>query len=434
MKYAFILILLVVSNLAFCSPDSDERKLQELREDVQNCSDKDKKISLLLDLSNRLRNSDLEEAIAVAKKAQELAVEIGSDSDLVRSLNLQGMINKAQENLNQAKVQHKKAVEIALGLQDSFHISSSYNNLANTYIGNPDSLISQLNWYLKSLNYTSKKNNIGQVFINLNIYFLHKKLEKFDAAQPFLETARRYAAGQKDPRIVAYMYNAEVMNLWLQKDYDAALNKNRAYLSYLRSGNNKFDEIGALLDMADILEDKGEVRIAQQHILEAQKLSDEIGVVSLQEEILFQLADSHYKLNDYPKAIRLVKKAIEICPYDVLLLERYEYLANIYAEQGDYKAALDLRSKIKPLEDSLSAIELRKTFTEFEVRYNTKSKELENQQLRIEQSKSEAQLEKRLILIFALIVLQAYWQKVWVVGLILRNSLTWSISIRVQDG
>jgi len=134
-----------------------------------------------------------------------------------------------------------------------------------------------------------------------------------------------------------------------------------------------------------------------------QALSERVKASKIQRSVALRgLGASYYEMKQYDKAEEHYLKVLKIAKEEKLnkgIMDCYNALVAIYADQGEYKLALRYKNEYGKLHDSTANAERLESVNNLEVKYRTaeKDKELTQNQLLIHQKETLIQRKNRLI-------------------------------------
>ena len=282
-------------------------------------------------------------AMSIAESAHSLADKIKYRKGIGLALNLKGRILYRTASFDSAILLSKKALVLALDLNDSVLQSSAYLNIGNSYFTKGNDIIA-IEYYFKGLAIEEKLrvqssnlygflNNIGGILINQknykkgleyllksksiaeethntkrlatiyhNLGSLYVKFENYKEARICFEKSYHLAKEMNDiytmnihPSDMAEVYR-------LLKQYDTAYYYAQQNLTIVKKNGFKDQIAVTLMTLSNIQMKLGRFKEAEKVILEALDLSKELKTEQVTKDIYQQIADLYVTIGNYEKA------------------------------------------------------------------------------------------------------------------------------------
>lgn len=170
----FCFVSFIYADTAFSQPDA---VADSLYMELERAHEIEKKIDIYLALSYHLRDTDLSNAIEMARRALLLAEKTNAVSSLGLIYAALGEIALMQDSVRVAKQQFKKAREYLSGAENVKALISVYLSIGNRYI-DKDNYAEAMRFYLEGIDLSKQSgedhklpnllNNLGIVYLNSN--------------------------------------------------------------------------------------------------------------------------------------------------------------------------------------------------------------------------------------------------------------------------
>ncbi len=329
--------------------------------------------------------------------------EQGVDSLLAisrASLNtdLKRALQAAQQGLDLAKsLQYKQGVGYAHLL-----VGVSHQRLG--------SHMQALQHYLSSLNLFKQIDDtsyVGSALNGIAILYMHRK--NYDKAKEYYKKAinKFESIGSKEQKAIASMNLGLVY--YYQGQYDQSLKYYKQTVQVLRdSAANKFIEMVAITNMGNSYIETEDYIKAENYLLQAIDFFDTKGLTRNQSGAYIYLAKLYNRVGNYNDALvyasgGLAKaKSIGHMQY---IIEGYGLLADIYANQDNFRQAYRLYRQFDTVQDSILNNEMSDKLNAIQVDFRIQKK---NQQIQL--LEKEAQLKE------AEIQQQRLWKLLMIIG------------------
>ncbi len=282
---------------------------------------------------------DYAEALKNHFASLKVRTEMGSKKGMADSYTCLGIVYDNQGNYPEALKMHFTALKLYEAIDDKDHIADAYNNIGVVYDeqGNyPEALKNHLA-SLKFEQVKGDKEGIANSYINIGI--IHERQHNYTEALKFYFSA----------------------------------------LELLKETNNKINLAHCYNNMGVVYHDLGNYSEALKDHFLALQLREEIGHKPGVASSCCNIGFSFIKLKDFKKAgqylLKAEKTAKEVGSKENLKFI-YRYLADMYEEAGDHKAAFESHKLFILYKDSLDNEETRKKTVKNALTYEFEKKEL----------------------------------------------------------
>ena len=337
------------------------------------------KVNLLNDIAVHFYTRDYQEILHYAKQAEQLARHLGDEKNLSISLNSMGFAYWQMGNYETAMLYFRKAIDGNKDLKNKNVLADTYDYMGITYDqqGKDSLALAHLLMSLQIRENLGDKKKQAESFNNLCGFYWER--QNFGEAMHYLQKKLTTDEELGNTEGMAMSYANFAANLYGIGNFDKALvYYNKSLKIYLEAGNKRhtatlYNNIGTLYT------ELGKYDEGIAYLSKALKLRKEsnnrvgyAGTLQGMSEAVFASS------NNYPKAIRQCKEALEIAK-DLgaahVVIATYQSMYNISKKSNHFEDALhylELRNTIK---DSITNETQRKQLTEMQVKYETQKKE-----------------------------------------------------------
>jgi len=358
-------------------------------------------------------------ALFFAKKTHD--IDLGDDSlkYLIRLYNLLGSSYSNKINSDSAEYFWDLALKYAIVTQDSVSIPALWGNLG-TLASNKGHFQIAFDYMLKTLDYYEKNGKLVQTAIILN------NIGQLNQSMGDHQRAIEYT-------LRAIEINTKLNNLFhLSQNYGNLgisyheLNQNDLAMEYYQKSLKLARENNFLIDQARALSNLGSVYLDQENYIEAMQYFQEslqlcreygffYGIMSN----LNYIGEIHLNQQEYRKAIGYFEEALEMATLyneTVVVSDSFSKLSQAFEKLGDYQQSLTFYKKFTAITDSLDQLANINHIEEMQTRYESEKKELENNQLRVENS-TKARIIKiqRITVIAFIIIVLLMWALIFLI-------------------
>lgn len=224
------------------------------------------------------------------------------------------------------------------------------------------------------------------IAINLDIaYLLNSSSVENKNYKKYIEEYFSYANKQNNPLMLAKGYVNSALHKINTKDYQACIGLLKKALQLNKNIGDKKLTSEIYNNLATLYNE--DLQKPDSALYYLKKDLDYLISVNNKEYICYNYinqAASHYYLKDYKKAIEYLKMADKVDTKLTLKTKHsiYDLLSINYGELHDYKNAYEYTLLSQDYSDSLNEQEQNIALTDFETKYRSQEKELENTQLK----------------------------------------------------
>jgi signal transduction histidine kinase len=356
-------------------------------------------------------NIMVNQAISIYEEAIKTADVLG-DSALCTIYTDLAIVNRKVGNYRAAHNYYDKTIIAAQHNNDIYMVESGLHGLGHLHkeVGVYDKAI---DYYLQSLNYAEKSNNILDKIVSHNdiadAYLRAKETEKaLEHVEIAYKLALNYNSANPNEE-QAILELASVINrhgqiLEARKDYDAALKKHEEALTAYQGASLKSYIARSLMHIANVYLLKGDFKKADITFKECLKYEKQFHVSDLAE--LYSKMGMYYTQNNQ---LALAEQAFN---KSLILANKYDYkdvaqrvnyqMFLIFFKQHDNEKALKYLNTHSALSDSLYNTEKTRRTAAIEFKFDIEKKENEIQAFKLRENSSRLR-ENRMMLIGSVI-------------------------------
>jgi len=319
-----------------------------------------------------------EQALGHLESALAIYGELADSSGLARTLHSLGNTCWHLAEYHDAHDYYGKALDVHRLRGNREREASTLNNLGNVELrlGRADRALER---YLASLRIREGlggDSKLAHSLSNLGSFFLMR--DQFERAGEYIGRALEIYRKLGDrKREVSALANLGVIQRELG-EYEAATAAQEEVLALQRELRNRPGEATALNNLGSALcyldQPDRALECYAQALSIRRSLDDRQGIVDVRNNLGSLLHDLGRSAEALPHLENALALAREIGDKEGAATG-LEMLRVIHSARGDYRRAYDFAQQLHVLQDSLNSLELRKTVTELELRFDTERKE-----------------------------------------------------------
>lgn len=347
-------------------------------------------------------------ALFYAKKTYD--IDLGDDSMkyLIRLYNLLGSSYSNKINTDSAEYFWDLALKYAIEEQDSVSIAALYGNLG-TLASSKGHFQVAYDYMLKTLDYYEKSGKlIQQAIILNNIGHLNQQMGDHQRAIEYTLRAIEINTKLNNLFHLSQNYGNLGISYHRTNQYELAIDYFQKSLKLAGENNFLIDEARALSNLGSVYLDKEDYTKAMQYFEESLELCKEhgfyFGIMTNQNNI----GEIHLKQEEYRKAIGYFEDALSMATNyseSEVIRDSYIKLSRAFESLGDFRQSLSFYKKFTAITDSLDQMANKSHIEEMQTRYESEKKELENDQLRIENAAKARVIQTQRIAVIAFIII-----------------------------
>lgn len=341
----------------------------------------------------RLR-SESDSAFKYYQNAIEQSKSMSSNSSLMDAYMGLGNTYNQVSDWQQAIEQFRKVEGLAIEAKDSVTIGSVNNNIGNTYL-NQAMLQKALEHYQISLRMGDE--GIQKVSL-INIAIVYTSLDQLKKAREYYQKAIEKQGDNGNPHHLAFIYKNLGIVEKKSGNYQEALSMFNEALSIYLNLSNDYQISDLYYSIGNLYFDQKNYDAAlveYQKSLEIRKrIQHEVGRCFS----LIAMGMTNQELNQHSRAIPLLLEADKLADNIKMVTAKNDIsqmLSSIYASVGDYKKAYKYQVDFKQFSDSLKTIRNEEKIAELEEKYQNEQKQREIDFLSAENEISSLQIQKQ---------------------------------------
>lgn len=300
MRFILIIILfLVIQNTCYCQIQEIDSINALL---IANKTDDSIRVDLLIKLSDLIKSSDPDSAIALAESAQEISIQINFKNGEAWALNRISGAYWMKANYPEALKLSFEALEMFEKIGNLKGIGQSYNSIANTYNMEGENRKS-LNYYAKSIKIYEQLDdlyNVNRATANIGrTYFM---LDEYANAMEYLDLVIKAYESDKYNILYAIVINTKGDVLQKLNKHDEALEH---YLEALKISEKL--QIPRIITystrgISEIYQIQKKLNLSNAYAKRTLEISNEIGYLENAKNAALLLSDNNKTENNYLKA------------------------------------------------------------------------------------------------------------------------------------
>ncbi len=368
-------VFLALLGLASSSLYGQTTEIDSLKKVVQTGKRDTAMVNTLINLSLVvLGNEDIENSLAYAEKANELAKEINFRKGQAYAQKYIGLAQYYQGNYLAVMDYWTKSLESFEAVKDTTGMANILNNLGGVYLsqgGNDKAL----DYYLKSLYYAEKiKDTLRITSVLPNIGAVYGDMKDYEKALAYFKQLEAYLPSIADPQITTYylMGIGEIYNK--MEDYESALD---SYHKALPLSENTGDYSHVLKELGTIEFKIGNVEKAIEHLNLSYETAKEKNQQLETLNALIGLGNIYQETN-YQKAVAYYNEAETLAlelETNKGLRDIYEGLSKTNASVGNYDKAYTYQTLYLARKDSIYNLETDDTIRGLQFDFENQKKE-----------------------------------------------------------
>jgi len=275
---------------------------------------------------------------------------------------------------------HEDALRFALLTTDSLLISDCFREMGYTLamLGNYQK---SLDSYTTALGISSRMDDLTSMAIDLNaLGKIYEMWRQYDKALDFFMQSLDIARNTNNLNQVA-LRQASIASIYKSNgEYELALDwLNKSLDLEIQLGNEvrkgyRLDQMGEIYTLL------GQLEKAEGYLLRALGIFRNNKVLTSESIALNHLAVNYRERNNHEEAIAFYTQSLELANktvFDNMKQKNHRELSEVYAQTGNFQAALDHYKEYVALKDTAYNETARQQLLDFQVRYETEQKEKE---------------------------------------------------------
>lgn len=371
-----------------------DAKLEELEKSLAESRGPDR-VDLLIELGNRVFQTDPRTGLEYADEAQDLAQKLNYKSGLAESYRLKGNINIVCGDLDQALIHHNGALKIYQTLKDQKGMANAFSGMALVYTrrGVYDSAF---NYYFRALSIYEEfddKRKIALTFNNIGNTFSFQ--ENWQKSIEYHLKALRIREELDDRNRLSLDYN-NLGNRYVElKDYETGLDYLLKALKITEEFNDQLGLARAYNNIGRVHRFREEYEQALDYFLRSVAVQNEIENKECLPYTYSNMGDVYMQMGQYDQAQDYLSQSLEINRQTgdkYAEMRDHELLLALHQKQGDYKQAFESLHNWNILNQMIFNAEKSKQITELQIKYETEKNRRTIEQLEQQLEKQDSEL------------------------------------------
>lgn len=365
------------------------------------------KIKAYGDISWELMGVDINRSLEYAKKERDLSKASARKADQAQSESDLGNVYNRMGQYDSALSHYFAGLEIRKMLRQPEKMAGIYSNIATVYM-RENKFKEALDINFKSLKiFEEKKDSAKQANVLGNIGNIYYELEQNKSADQFLRRGLVIAKAIKTPVITGNI----LVNLGGLKFGEHQLDSALFYFTeaekIMVENSLPYNLAAVYNNIGKIYAEKKEYSRAASYYEKALKnretLNDKFGIGLSN----MSLGELYLQINEPDKSIGYLNKAVDIflsLGSYINLKQSYGHLAKAYEAKNDYKTSIKYIQLYAQYKDSVYTKDIADKLMEMQTRFQTEKKDLEIARQNDEILLSKAEIERKNIITYILIV------------------------------
>lgn len=385
-------------------------------------------ISILIQLANCFRSSDIEQSKIYHQKSFELAQKLNDNKGLGDYYNNHAKFYLFEGNYDAAISNYQKSFLCRQKINDTVGVADVLSNMGISYRKKGD-YVKALEFYQKALEirnkYADKTDAIGTINNIGGLYYYQRNYEK---AESYYKKALDLAVTINDSNLISVEYG----NIALVLDDKGESKKALDFLfKALKIKEHIASEGEIALSYNNIgraYEHMGEISTALEYFDKSARLYHQMGDEPNKCNTLYNIGDLNLKQKNYLKALVFLDSSYKIAQrihHRTQLRDLYYSFAQTYHKLNNNNLAFEFLNKYAALNDSIYDENSLEQLSEMETKYQTQEREHEIELLQHENEiknlrEKEAKKDFRMTIIIA------------ISSLIILTALIFALFIRIR--
>jgi len=360
-KLIFILISIFSFAISFAQNNSSIPEINALPKNLPRSVYADS----LFRIAKNYKNIDALKAIAIFETLIDSATKIKYNKLIIKSNNIIGLIKAEQNQLAKAYECHQVAFKLASQTNDSAEIAITYNYIGDTYkrlrlqekgVEYSKRAVKIAQMMKDSSHIASFSDRVGHIFMDWaeesnHFDYFYEALKNYkyslhinEKRNDLLRLSLSYV-NLANAYIVMYKHGGD--KSFLRQSISYSLKGQ----DYAREGNHQLEWATNTLNLGEAHYQLGNLDVAMDYYKQSIAVHDKLTNRLWHAAVLVDMALVYEKKKQFDKAIELIEEANKTTiDYDhVAPFENYKYLAELYAEKNDFKAAYAANKKYHEL-------------------------------------------------------------------------------------
>lgn len=229
-----------------------------------------------------------------------------------------------------------------------------------------------LDYYLKALDAIKSINDSMRIYpMLINIASTFSTLENEAKAYQYVLEAKKYIHPENLRFIGMFNLQAGLIDERFKK-YDSAAARLQRASAILGELGRVYEQGTALAGLGRVLALQGQISKAIPVFDEAQKLAEKANIPMLKARVLYSRGRAYYEAKDWPNAALWLQRSYDVSmqtQQTTVLEDVTKYLAEAYAQTGNFKQALAMQQEYTAIRDSIVGVRTLFSTAEAEARF-----------------------------------------------------------------
>ncbi len=367
---------------------ADKQDISRLQKQLNSASSESDKISILLNLSERLETDSARIALQYALKAQDLAQKSNNQVYIAFALVKAGSALLTLNEFGESRISYEKGLEILKQLNAkepnrtdvNLNLAQAYYGLGlvDYYLGDYEQSVIYYQDALRKYTGFNDRQKVANIYQNMGL--VHYDLGNFDLSlEYYFKSLDLNKKLNTKTNIAGLTQNIGLFYLH-NKDYQKATSYINESLKTYREIDDKEGIATSYSNMGLIVQEQGEYRKALGYFQDAYKSFSEIGYLPGIIMTLHNIGTAYADLKQFSLALSQYQRSLRMADsvgYTDMVLTNYEAISNLYTGKEDYKMALEYQTTYYQLKDSVYSEESKNKIAELETSFNVEVKEQE---------------------------------------------------------
>lgn len=378
----FIKLNLIVVFIFIASTNGwGQSKADSLLQQLEKATIDSVRMTLLLDLSKSLYNTQPEKAIEYAQQAKDLAIKLDRKVVVGYALKNIGLAYYVQGNYAEVLVHWEESLNVFTAIGDKAGQANLLSNIGAVYADKGDNPHA-LDYYLKSLRLAEEESDTSRIATTLaNIGSVYETdPNTYDKAAEYFLRALMLAEATKDTETIGWISSNLGNTYTLSNKFDEALvHLRRAEEVFRDSGDDQWLS-NVLSSTGEVYALKGDYKRAEVYQMQAIELTRRYGYRLELARSLTALAQTYTFEKRTAKAIETFLEAEKVAlAIDARfeLKDIYEGLAAQYSKAGDFSKAFKYQQLLISVKDQIYTDDNVKKMETLQFEFDLEKKESE---------------------------------------------------------
>ncbi|MBN2272772.1 MAG: tetratricopeptide repeat protein [Bacteroidales bacterium] len=386
MRWFFITVVLF--GFLLQGSAADRHDVSQLHKKLKTVSNESEKISIQLELSEKLEADSTHAALRYALTAKELAEKSSNEVYLAFALVKAGNALLMLNEFGESKVTLEKSLNILKKLiakepnrsDVNTNLAQAYYGLAlaDYYLGQYEQSVIYYQDALRKYTAFNDQQTIANIYQNMGL--VHSDLGNFDLSLEYYFTSLDINKKLNNKTNIAGLTQNIGLFYLHNKDYEKATSYINESLETYKEIDDKEGIASSFSNIGLIFQEEGEYARALEYFKDAYNTFAEIGYIPGIITTIHNIGTAYSDLEQYRTALSYYQRSLKMADsigFTDMMLTNYEAISNMYARSNDYKKALEYQTAYYHLKDSVLSVDSRNKIAELEASYNVEVKEQE---------------------------------------------------------